>query len=225
MKMQIYATSARHHQRANFGRDRNQTGNCAGPEWVSASWILLDWSRVLKKFILLSDSHSPPRAKTNLGDHSNVWFAEKNLKQDKIWNSTQKFTATAETSNVRFVRKASKDEMISLGICDDMRTRGSLSAKFVASLSPRSRVYTGIINKSIKQRGTSSVLNVKNHLKLKVISFITCWLTAELETLSVQNAASCSKQKVTFNSISDLIVTKGTSNVRSATRNLNYRPT
>ncbi len=45
-------------------------------EWVLA-WILLDWSRVLNEFILyFSDSHSQPRAKTKLRDHSSATFAE-----------------------------------------------------------------------------------------------------------------------------------------------------
>jgi hypothetical protein len=41
--------------------------------------------------------------------HSSAKFAEKDLKQRQISKCTQQFTAIAEISNARFVRKASKE--------------------------------------------------------------------------------------------------------------------
>ncbi len=91
--------------RANFGRDRNQTGNCSGPEWVSASWILLDWSRVLNEVIfLLSGSHSQPRVKLHLRDHSSATFAEKFCLENKTFENTFK---VMRSMNATFVENFS----------------------------------------------------------------------------------------------------------------------
>jgi hypothetical protein len=79
---------------------------------VRASWFLSDWSRVLDEFfILLSDSHSQPRAKLNLRKQSSATFMEKDLKRNNYLKDTQQFTAIGEISNAQFAKKVSKQNM------------------------------------------------------------------------------------------------------------------
>jgi hypothetical protein len=70
---------------------------------VSVSWILLDWSRDFNEFVLLSDSHSQPRAKINLGDHSNATLAENFLLEKEIFESMFKVMPNLHFMNATFV--------------------------------------------------------------------------------------------------------------------------
>jgi hypothetical protein len=96
------------------------------------------------------------------------------------------------------VEKPSKEMEIWKVICDHIKTRRNLSVRFVGSLSLLAQVYTIIINKSIKQRKTSNVLNAENHSKPAVNSKGTRLFTAKLKTLIVQNVASCSRENMSY---------------------------
>ncbi len=74
---------------------------------MSASWILLDWSRVLNVFFLLSDSHSQPRAKTKLRDHSSATFVEKFLLEKEMFGSMLKVMPNLHLMTATFVENHS----------------------------------------------------------------------------------------------------------------------
>jgi hypothetical protein len=80
---------------------------------VSASWILLDWRKVLNEFSFsLSDSHSQTRAKLQLRDHSSATFAEKFFQRKLILLSMFGVMPKFQSMHVNFARKDLKQHKI-----------------------------------------------------------------------------------------------------------------
>ncbi len=86
-------------------RDRNQTGNCSGSNWVSSCAILFGSEQSNNKFFLLSDSNSQAQARKKLRKHSSTMFVAKccliNQKFEDIFDVMSK-----QFMNVTFVESA-----------------------------------------------------------------------------------------------------------------------
>jgi hypothetical protein len=76
---------------------------------VSASWILLDWSRVLNEFFFyFSDSHSKAQAKLQLRDHSSATTAEKFFLKNGKFESTFVIISSLQSISAKFAGNHSK---------------------------------------------------------------------------------------------------------------------
>jgi hypothetical protein len=124
---------------------------------VSASWILLDWSRILNEFFLLSDSHSQPRAKTKLRVDSNATFAEKFFLEKLTFDHMFRCIARQNLLSVTFAEKVFLQEQKFNGIFQNTSHWQIINAAFVENLLNLSPAIEDMFQRMSVQSSDSSV--------------------------------------------------------------------